>query len=162
MWTWSKQQIPTYGITFSSLHFIRIVKKVKILLLSNSTSFDHKPWKQIWILDGESTGGPHIRCGIRKSSFLGHTRFCTEMKVKLSSEATMLITDFLTLPHSHASLTTQLSLPCNLPFLPTTWTFPLTVSKSTQMSLSLQTLRWHQDCWKTINLPPAKLLFEHL
>lgn len=115
MWTWSKQQIPPYGITFSSIHFIRTVKKVKILLLYNSTSFDHRPWKKIWILERGSTGWPQFRCGIRKSSFLGHPQFCIETKVELSSEATMLIMDFLTLPRSHASLRTQLSFPAVRP-----------------------------------------------
>lgn len=56
---------------------------------------------------------------------------------------------FLTLPPSHASQRAQLSFPCTLPFLLTTWNFPLTFSKCTLMVISLQTWKWHQLCWKT-------------
>lgn len=162
LWAWSKQQIPSHVISFPRIHLIRIVKKVeKMLLVHNSTSFDHKLCTQTWISERKH-GEPHMVCGIRKSRFLHRLLFCTETRGERSPEATSANYAFSDLDSQPSRTENTSVFPLHSALPPYNLKFPLDLLWKHLMTISSQTWKWHQPLEDIIHLPSAKPLFEHL
>lgn len=152
LWAWSKQQTPSHVISFPRIHLLRNVKKVeKMLLVHNSTSFDHKLCTRTWISERKHSGS-HVtthKCGIRKSRFLHRLLFCTETRVERSPEATSANYAFSDLDSQPCYTENTSVFPLHSALPPYHLKFPLDLLWKHLMTISSQTWKWHQPCWKT-------------